>query len=186
MTLANPEPSAANTTIPSPIPTTLPTTVPTTEPTPWIDPYPGALRLNIPFRFEAPGSADVISANVIRCGLWDSYTLESGSGKPVSAKGKRYVVATVEIQYMSGNKAISSPPPANFTLMYDGGGYPPETLGAPISGAGKCYAAQPMRRQDQVGGAILYEVPETLKLDRAYILLNYQPGSGSNPIWKLA
>jgi hypothetical protein len=188
------------TTTPSPVPVVDP--VPGIDPVPDGDPYPNALPLNSNYHIENPlndlrypptdypspsPTKNDVSIEILRASLWDSYTVETPASYQTTGPlpGKKFVVIALNINNYAGNQGIITPIPSNFALLYDGSMYLPADIEDPVQSAGKSYTSEKIARLEKTGGALVYEVPSSLTLDRSYIQLIFSNETGKNPVWRL-
>lgn len=175
----------------------------TIVPTPYSDPYPDAISLSSAYHIEdtlnslryppeqypnqpTPTNNDV-SIQIKRVLLWNSYTIQT----PIKyqtvgpSADKNYVVVILEMTNYAGNAVIVSPYPSNFELIYDGSNYLPTEIEYPVQAASISYKSESIGRNEKTGGALVYEVPSSLTLDRAYIQLKYSNETEKNPVWRM-
>jgi hypothetical protein len=91
----------------------------------------------------------------------------------------------VEVTNYAGNEVIISPYPSNFELLYGGATFLPAELEYPVQAASISYKSERIGRNEQTGGALVYEVPSSLALNRSYIRLTYLEDDEKNPVWHL-
>lgn len=175
----------------------------TIVPTPYSDPYPDAISLSSAYHIEdtlnslryppeqypnqpTPTNNDV-SIQIKRVLLWNSYTIQT----PIKyqtvgpSADKKYVVVILEMTNYAGTADILSPYPSNFEVKYDGSSYLPTEIEYPVQAASINYVSEGIGRNEKTGGALVYEVPSSLTLDRAYIQLKYSNNTEKNPVWRM-
>ncbi len=172
-------------------------------PTLYNDPYPDALPLNSAYHIEntlnnlryspelypnqSYATKNDVSIQIKRVSLWDSYTIQT----PVKyqtvgpSADKKFMIVILEVTNYAGNEIIISPYPSNFELKYDGSTYFPEEIDYPVQAASISYKSEGIGRNEKTGGALLYEVPSSLMLNRSYIQLKYNDDNEKNPVWRL-
>lgn len=167
------------------------------------DPFPKALPLNSAYHIEntlnnlryppeqypnqpSPTKNDV-SIQIKRVALWDSYTVQTPAKYQTvgPSEGKKFVVVIVEVTNYAGNEIIISPDPSNFELLYDGSHFLPTEIEYPVQAASISYKSESIGRNEQTGGALVYEVPSSLTLNRSYMRLIYLENAEENPVWHL-
>ncbi len=171
--------------------------------TPYSDPFPNALPLNSAYHIEntlnnlryppeqypnqpTPTKNDV-SIQIKRVALWDSYTVQTPTKYQTvgPSAGKKFVIVIVEVTNYAGNEIIISPYPSNFELLYDGSHFLPTEIEYPVQAASISYKSESIGRNEQTGGALVYEVPSSLTLNQSYIRLIYLENDEKNPVWHL-
>jgi hypothetical protein len=171
--------------------------------TPFSDPFPNALPLNSAYHIEntlnnlryphgeypdqpSPTKNDV-SIQIKKVSLWDSYTVQTPKKYQTigSSAGKKFLIVIIEVTNYAGNEAIISPYPSNFEVLYDGSNFLPAEIEYPVQAASISYKSERIGRNEQTGGALVYEVPSSLTLNRSYIRLVYLEDKEKNPVWHL-
>jgi hypothetical protein len=167
------------------------------------DPFPNALPLNSAYHIEntlnnlryppeqypnqpSPTKNDV-SIQIKRVALWDSYTVQTPTKYQTvgPSAGKKFVIVIVEVTNYAGNEIIISPDPSDFELLYDGSQFLPSEIEYPVQAASISYKSERIGRNEQTGGALVYEVPSSLTLNRSYFRLIYLENDEKNPVWHL-
>ena len=61
----------------------------------------------------------------------------------------------------------------------------PTEIEYPVQAASISYQSERIGRNEQTGGALVYEVPSSLTLNQSYIRLIYRETEEKNPVWHL-
>jgi hypothetical protein len=175
------------------------TAVPLVVSTPYSDPFPNALPLNSAYHIENTlnnlryppelpiSTKNDVSIQIKRVALWDSYTVQTPTKYQTvgPSAGKKFVIVIVEVTNYAGNEIIISPYPSNFELLYDGSHFLPTEIEYPVQAASISYKSESIGRNEQTGGALVYEVPSSLTLNQSHIRLIYLENDEKNPVWHL-
>jgi hypothetical protein len=166
-------------------------------------PFPNALPLNSAYHIEntlnnlryppeqypnqPTSTKNDVSIQIKRVALWDSYTVQTPTKYQTvgPSAGKKFVIVIVEVTNYAGNELIISPNPSNFELLYDGSHFLPRKIEYPVQAASISYKSESIGRNEQTGGALVYEVPSYLTLNQSYIRLIYLENDEKNPVWHL-
>ena len=167
------------------------------------DPFPNALPLNSAYHIEntlnnlryppepypnqSISTKNDVSIQIKRVALWDSYTVQTPTKYQTvgPSAGKKFVIVIVEVTNYAGNEIIISPYPSNFELLYNGSHFLPTEIEYPVQAASISYKSESIGRNEQTGGALVYEVPSSLTLNQSYIRLLYLENDEKNPVWHL-
>lgn len=179
------------------------TTIPVVVSIPSSDPFPNALPLNAAYHIEntlnnlryppepypnqSISTKNDVSIQIKRVALWDSYTVQTPTKYQTvgPSAGKKFVIVILEVTNYAGNEVIISPYPSNFELLYNGSHFLPTEIEYPVQAASISYKSQSIGRNEQTGGALVYEVPSSLTLNQSYIRLLYLENYEKNPVWHL-
>jgi len=177
------EPTAVATTVATPIPT----------PTPEPELFPDAL---------APGEKFVYGSNetkiemTVRGGYIDEYYEYHDKdwgrdGQVDPADGNKFLIIDLIVAHKGTKKEIGAPYPGSVFVFFEGHPYPCRDERAYSD---KSLVNTQWTTEDYYGGILhvyerregllIYEVPESLTLDKAYVQANL--GDETTPVWKLA
>jgi hypothetical protein len=179
------------------------TAVPSVVSTQYGDPSPNTLPLNSAYHIENTlnnlryppepypnqpiSTKNDVSIQIKRVALWDSYTVQTPTKYQTvgPSAGKKFVIVIVEVTNYAGNEIIISPYPSNFELLYAGSHFLPTEIEYPVQAASISYKSENIGRNEQTGGALVYEVPSSLTLNQSYFRLIYFENDEKNPVWHL-
>jgi len=179
------------------------TAVPLVVSTQHSDPFPNALPRNSAYHIENTlnnlrypseqypnqpiSTKNDVSIQIKRVAAWDSYTIQTPTKYQTvgPSAGKKFVIVIVEVTNYAGNEIIISPDLSNFELLYDGSHFLPTEIEYPVQAASISYKSESIGRNEQTGGALVYEVPSSLTLNQSYFRLIYLENDEKNPVWHL-